>query len=142
MANNSTFMLTLKVYHPTRSVDEIWDAIDIPTLKTESVGQPRITRSGVDLGGVYEATNIDFRLSHPSRRMEDLTLEDAIREFLSCFDSQYTAEIFETGGSSGFFVGIFPDENVMVEFSHELMGLLSDAKIRIVYDIYDGVEME
>ncbi len=140
MKKKPRFQLTLKVGHPELSAEEIASAFDLPTTKMQTVGEPRITRTGRILGGNWRETNVSFRKSDGPFYFDDFDIEELIRKFLECFDGSYTAHLAETGGGSVFFIGVFTDVNVEFDLSWELMEDLAKAKIRIWYDVYGGPE--
>ncbi|GAB5504139.1 MAG: hypothetical protein Pyrs2KO_27940 [Pyruvatibacter sp.] len=106
----------------------------------QTVGEPKITRTGRVLGGNWSNTNVSFRHADGPFHFEDFDIEELIWKYLQCFDTSYTADLVAKGGWSTFFIGIFTDDNVEFDISWELMEELAKAKIRIWYDVYGGPE--
>lgn len=140
MTNNSTFTLSFRVTHPSLPAAEIVEVFGLSVSKFQSVGEPRLTKSGVVLGGNYKETNVGFRLHDEPIRHEDVFIDDFIQKHIESIDTEYLAHLDATNGSCGFSLGVFTDGNVDFVLTNETIEMLSAARMTIWFDIYDSVD--
>lgn len=140
MSDNSSFRLTFHVSHPAISAAEIVKAFNLPIRFSQSVGEPRKTKTGKKLDGVYKCTNVSFCLHDNPLKFDDVEVGNLIRDCLEKFDADYIDLLAASGGACDFLLGIFSNENVMFELDYQVLGLLSSARISMKYDFYGGDE--
>ncbi len=138
MSGNSTFRLTFHISHPIIPAAEIEEAFDLPIKFSQSVGEQRKTKNGKVLGGNYKFTNVGFRLHDLPLNFDDISIDVLLKTQLERYDTGYISYLVESGGSCDFLLGIFSSENVMFELSHEVISMLSSAKVSVKYDFYGG----
>ena len=140
MSDTSTFRLSFHVSHPTMSASEIVEAFGLPVWLSQSVGEPRKTKNGKLLDGKYKRTNVIFHPHDQPLSFDDASIEAIIKNQLDNYDIDYIIHLVRSGGECDFLLGIFSSENVMFELSHEVISMLSIAKISMKYDFYGGEE--
>jgi hypothetical protein len=138
MSGVSTFRISFHVSHPTLSAAEIVDAFVLPVWLSQSVGEQRKTKNRKMLDGKYKCTNVIFHLHDKPLSFDDASIDDLIKKQLESYDIDYIIHLVKSGGECDFLLGIFSSENVMFELSHEVIGMLSTAKISMKYDFYGG----
>lgn len=134
----STFRLTFHISHPTTSAIEIENRFDLSTQLSQSVGEERRTKSGKQLEGRYKLTNVIFRLHENPLEFSTYSVEEFLKAQIESYDIDYIAELNMSGGSCDFSLGVFSSGNVMFVLSHEVLSVLSTARISIKYDFYGG----
>lgn len=140
MSNNSTFRLTFHVFHPAISAAEIVKAFNLPIRFSQSVGEPRKTKTGKKLDGIYKCTNVSFCLHDNPLKFDDVSIGNLISDCLENFDTNYIDQLTASGGGCDFLVGIFSNGSVMFELDYKVLGLLSSSRISMKYDFYGGEE--
>jgi hypothetical protein len=138
MTSTTRFRVSLHVSHPSKTASEIESAIGLATRYAQSVGLQRKTKKGEPLGGVYKETNVSFILHKDPLLADEISLNDFIEKELQSFNKEYLKEIYTTGGSCCFVVGIYCEENIMYYFSPEWMSKLTSAGIGMKLDFYGG----
>lgn len=138
MSKTSTFRLTFHVSHPTISASKIEENFDFPIRFSQSVGGQKKTKNGKVLSGNYKFTNVSFCLHESPLSFDDVSVDALIKNQLEIYDTKYTAHLVESGGSCNFLLGIFSSDNIMFELNHEVICMLSTAKINMKYDFYGG----
>ena len=136
--DKSRFKISFRVTHPTISASEIAEAFSMPVGRLfRSVGEPRRSPAGQDLGGVNKRTDVGFIIQDGGFRCDEFNVEDVILEQLEKMDLEFTAHLADTGGGSEFFIGIFPeDKNIGVQIDTAVTELLAASKIELAVDIY------
>lgn len=138
MSENSTFRLSFHVSHPRVSASEIAGNFGLPVWLSQSAGEPKKTKNGELLGGKYKHTNVIFHLHDKPLSFDDASIDIFIKNQLKSYDIDYISHLVESGGSCDFSLGIFSNSNVLFELSHEVISMLSTAKISMKYDFYGG----
>lgn len=134
----STFRLTFHVSHPSVSASEIEIAFGLPTRFSQSVGMPRKTKTGKLLDGIYDRTNVSFSLHENPFNFDEVSITSFIKKQLDSYDPDYINWIFESGGNCNFLIGVFSSNNVMFEFSLDIIHRLSSLNISVSVDFYGG----
>lgn len=134
----STFRLTLQVSHPRFSAAEIEKRIALPVRYAQSVGMPRQSKSGEALGGTYDKTNVSFSFHPDPLDITQVSIEDFINERLRTLDANFLNDVFTSGGTSHFLIGIFSAENVMACFDVNTVLELASFKVGLKFDFYGG----
>lgn len=136
----STFRLTLQISHPRLSAAEIEKSIALPVRYAQSVGMPRKSKSGDALGGTYDRTNVSFSFHPDPLDIGQVSVEDFVSEKLRLIDANFLNDVFRTGGTSHFLIGIFSAENVMTYFDVNMILQLGSFKVGLKFDFYGGEE--
>jgi hypothetical protein len=131
------YSISLRIWHPTRSLEDVADEINLTPTTTWKAGSPWITKAGRVLSRIhaehYWTSNIikGYRSDH--------TLADAISDVLDKFmpKRDFFTSISASGGRSEIFVGwFFPGGNSGDVLGHKLLGRLADLSMDLSFDIY------
>ena len=111
------FTLSLRIWHPTLSSSDLikYMGINAEILVNQSVGEPKITKSGVIQKGVYKKTYICWGLKEKT----DGDFTDGVDEFLPLLKKHADKfiEISKKGGSCEIYVWIHPEGEVNLGFT-------------------------
>ncbi len=138
VSNPGTFRITFHVSHPSSSASEIEGVFKLPVKFSQSVGMQRATNSGKILEGLYKRTNVNFSLHEKPLSFDDFDVAEVINEQLKSLNEDYLNKIYKTGGTNHFILGIFSEDNVMLDIDIDLIQYLSCLKIGVKLDFYGG----
>jgi hypothetical protein len=134
---NYTYSVSLRLKHPTTSPTVVTAALRMPPSRAWSVGEPRKTRTGVPLKGVYKENFWTTRLEDGSSVDRDLC--DTLAATLDRLEDHkaFLRNFAQTGGWSELFIGWFFDEgNSGDVLGHELLGRLAAFRLDLSFDVY------
>jgi hypothetical protein len=138
MTFKNSFRVTFHVSHPSIAAQEVEIGIDMPSHFSQSVGCTKKTKSGKVLKGVYTKTNVSFRIHKDPLDFNEHCIESIINENLNSLDSSYLKLLNDTGGECHYLLGVYSSENVMFEFSSDLLAHLAKSKMKVKFDFYGG----
>lgn len=138
MTSKNSFRVTFHVSHPFIDAQEVEVGIAMFPHFSQSVGCTKKTKSGKPLKGAYTKTNVSFRIHEDPLNFDEYCIESIINENLNNLDSSYLKLVNDTGGDCHYLQGIFSSENVMFEFSSDLLARLTKSKVKVKFDFYGG----
>ncbi len=118
--------------------EEITSAIGVDPKHNWTAGEPRVSPRGNPLGGTrtssyWSASLISEPISSEIKEIEEtLLLLIARYRYLEPFFLKLRGE----GGKSEFFVGLYSDNNIVIDLEPELMALLAGASLSLCLDYY------
>ena len=133
--SSKDFKISMRIFHPTRRGEDIVKHVPLEFKIMQSVGDDRRTPKGNELEGAYDRTYISFDL--PEENGE--TLEDVLRRVLKekvMTNPKFFEDLFETGGSTEFFIGIFCRKSLGIEIGMDIIDALALTKIVLSIDFY------
>jgi uncharacterized protein DUF4279 len=128
------FDLSLRVTHPAMDPALITRTLQLQPHTAWQVGSPRRGKDGRQLKGIYEDSYWAHRLSYELRETPEKAV-DGVLNMLQQF-KDFFARIFDTGGRTELFLGIYITNSGGLFFGCELLRLAADAKIDLSLDIY------
>ena len=134
----STFRVSFHVSHPNIPASEIESAFGLPTRYSRSAGNPRKTKQGIPLEGIYKETNVSFALHEQPLSFDDVSIDEFVMNALRSFDADYLRKIYESGGGCYFLFGVFSSGNVMFDFGVDVIQGLASLNIGVKFDFYGG----
>lgn len=137
---SATFSLSFHVSHPNWEASAIRAAIDLPVEYAQTVGGERATPRGTPLEGVYKRTNVHFAVHEAPLEFDMDALTALIERVLNVVGEAYTQQISASGGSSHLMLGVFSDDNVMLEFAPDILARLGAGRVGLKVDFYGGEE--
>lgn len=128
------YKLKLRVYHPTRSADEITSVVGLQPVVCQSVGTARVTPKGRPLKGTYSQSYCLFEIAEGELDAATSALEDAVMQFEG---AQNSIQILTKGGGETFLaLAIFTGEESGLEFPNSLLGRISALGVGIMISSY------
>jgi hypothetical protein len=122
------------------SVDEVVSTFNFKIRYARSVGKPRVTKSGRELGGFYERTSVSFSIEDELMSFLEMPIEDCLIGALNKIPLAKVRHVVDTGGMCFFMVGVYTNSNIMCYFDSEFMSKISSSGLGIKLDIYGGME--
>jgi hypothetical protein len=130
------YSISLRIWHPTLSGDQISLGIGRVPEVSQSVGEQRTTPKGNLIGRINEETYCVFRLVNRS----DGFFTDGLAELLSGIAqiSPYLQSLRDSGGATEIYVWIFPEgeENLGFILEFDLMRELVAHGLRLSVELY------
>ena len=139
MSGSGKFRVSLHISHHTLTADDITSSFSLQPKYARSVGAPRITKLGEDLGGIYRQTDVSFAVSGLVNN-DDILLVEFISQTLPNLPLKTIDHIVTSGGICFFFVGIYSHRNVLCDFTTDLLSRLVTHGIGLKLDFYGGPE--
>lgn len=134
----TTYRVNFCVSHPCMTADEIIKSFSFPVRFRRSVGERRITKSGMDLGGEYADTIIFFGVSDGVLNEEDVEIIEFIEEKFGSLPLGEIDHIIATGGGCFFSLGIYSENSVTFWLERDLLSKLSSHGIEVKFGFYGG----
>jgi hypothetical protein len=103
-----------------------------------TAGSPRLSPKGIPLGGLRESTYWSAALVADTASSDPIEVEQALvqeLEFLTSLTAEFT-KIRKDGGKAELFVGLFSENNIVIDMEPSLMGMLSQCGLSICLDYY------
>lgn len=139
MKSEASFRVSLNVLHPKMTAAEILEIIGLQPRYAHSVGQERFSKSGVALGGSYAETSLSFRLHKNPIKESEGSLCDIVSTWVEAISEKPGfSQLSESGGTIFFLLGLFCENNVMLEFKPSWMAGLAERNIGLKLDFYGG----
>src|SRR5579863_6626543 len=121
------YCISLRVTHPSRSLDDLTVELGIVPNRTWRAGEPRTSPRGKPLKGVYGEHYWTARLVDGVSTDRDLTTALAAVLDSLFVKKEFIANLSKSGGRSEFFLGwFFGEGNSGDVFSSTLLGQLAD----------------
>ena len=130
-----THKVSLRIWHPKLTAEEISDELQLEPCLTQTVGQKMKTPKGDLLENICSET---FWLHKFIASSPILNLEDFLNEItnLLSYKSNFLNLVTSTGGRSELFCGIFLNTNMGVDLDNQLMKKITDLSLSVGLDIY------
>jgi hypothetical protein len=130
------YSITLRVIHPHRRHEEIAAAIDLELHHGQTAGEPRKSKRGHLLGGVYQETIAAFALSD---RAEGYFV-DGVRDAVEVIQarSEYLGDVVDSGGRLMLYIGVFVDDHLGFSLDPALLDALSSLGVELGVEVYAG----
>lgn len=140
MSNSGKYRVSLHISHPKLPAGDIAALFTLPPKYARSVGEPRTTRSGKELGGVYAQTDVSFAVSDGIVNNDSLLLAEFIDQAMCFLPLEEIKQMTASGGTCFFFIGIYSDKNLLCDFGAQLLLQLACYSIGLKLDFYGGPE--
>lgn len=103
-----------------------------------TAGSPRISQKGKPLGGTHKSSYWSTELTPETTLSENNEVEQALGAQIEQFAPQadFFSKVRAEGGKAEFFVGLFSDENIVLDIEPALMARLAHAGLGICLDYY------
>jgi len=139
--NPYQFRVSLRLKHPTKDLSFATKQLGLKPSQQWTSGEPRITRAGSPLEGVYrESYWVASLLGGNLQDSTQQSLDEALETILQVLSRHtlFLEEFRRDGGSLYVFVGIFGPKNFGLEFSPALLSELGLAGLELGLDVYPG----
>jgi len=140
MRSSTRFRVSLHVSHPKLSADDITASFSLRPKYTKSVGAPRISKLGEDLGGVYLQTDVSFAVSEGVVNNDEVLLTEFVDQSMRDLPLEAIDHMVASGGTCFFFIGVYSAGNFLCDFRVNLLSRLADHGIGLKLDFYGGPE--
>jgi hypothetical protein len=139
MNESNRYRLSLHVSHPSIRADDVIRHFNFEVRYSRSVGDSRVTPNGRSLGGTYLETNISFDVSNGVISSEKLSLGACISDSIEKLPSKEIIKSFmETGGDCFYLIGIYSEDNFLVDIPAKLLSNISEYGLGLKLDFYGG----
>lgn len=103
-----------------------------------TVGSPRFSANGKPLGGVHKSSYWSTALTPETALSSKIEVEQALDAQIRNFEQHaaFFKRVRAEEGKAEFFVGLFSDENIVVDIEPALMARLAHAGLGICLDYY------
>lgn len=132
------YVVSLRIWHPSVSHEEISRLVGLQPKYCWTVGSPRLSPKGAPLGGLRESTYWSAALIPDTASSDPTEVEQALvqeLEYLTSLTAVFT-KIRKEGGKAELFVGLFSENNIVIDMEPSLMGRLSQCGLGICLDYY------
>ncbi|QBI02292.1 hypothetical protein [Pseudoduganella albidiflava] len=132
------YVISLRIWHPHMAHEELTKHAGRSPKYSWSAGTPRYSRKGVPLGGNHKTSYWSTELTPVTMLSEPIEVEEALEFQTEHFSkkAQFFSRVRAEGGKAEFFVGLFSDENIVVDIQPSLMGRLSHLSLGLCLDYY------
>ena len=141
MSNSERFRVSLHVSHPSLPAQDIAVSFALKLRYARSVGEPRMTKQGKALGGLYAQTDISFAVSDGVMSNDDVMVGEFVNQALDTLPLSALDRIVSSGGSCFFFLGVYSDANSLCDFDAKILSRLAKHSIGLKLDFYGGPEV-
>lgn len=133
MAEES-FTVSLRVWHPSLSDEEVIQVLNLAPEVRQSVGAPRVNPAGHALDGVYRSTYCSFLLVGKTLGI----FTDSIEELLSPLHSHgdFFRRISDERGRAELFVGVFAETSTGFTLDTKSMLAMASSSLELSVEIY------
>ena len=131
--NPYTYVISLRVKHPSRELSYLESLLELKTKGTWVVGEQRQTPKGNILEGTYPESYWYSALTNENESSENISIETSLEEWTNKL-STHRAEfnrITNEGGTIEYFVWVYCDKNLGIEISPDLMKNISSLGISL-----------
>lgn len=132
--NTFRYRVSLRIIHPNIDPAVITQALGLQPKRTWTRGQPRQTPTGQPLEGIYRDSYWYHAYDTPDDEQCAAFIHSAAMALQQHGD--FFHRLRSEGADTQFFVGLFSSGNFGETFEHDLLGILSDLKIDLGFDIY------
>jgi hypothetical protein len=132
------YVISLRIWHPSMPHEDITSAIGVEPKHNWNVGEPRVSPRGNQLGGTRTSSYWSAPLVSEPTSSETKEIEETLRLLLARFRhlEPFFLKLRREGGKSEFFVGLYSDNNIVIDLEPKLMALLASASLSICLDYY------
>lgn len=132
------YVISLRIWHPDMPHEEFSKIIGRHPKYSWTAGSPRLSPKGVPLGGIYKSSYWSTELTPETTLSEPIEIEQALDVQIEQFfqHAEFFNKVRAEGGKAEFFIGLFSDENIVVDIEPSLMGRLAHAGLGICLDYY------
>lgn len=132
------YVISLRVWHPSLPKEEISRIVGRDAKVSWTAGAPRFSPKGTLLGGLRESSYWTTELTSGTELSDPVEVEQAIGKLIDdlALRSVFFNRVRNDGGKSELFVGLFSDENIVVDLEPSLMGELAHMALNICLDYY------
>jgi hypothetical protein len=136
--NPYQYVISLRIWHPDMPHEDFSKIIGHHPKYSWTAGSPRFSPKGMPLGGIHKSSYWSTELTPETTLSEPIEVEQALDVQIEHFSQQaaFFNKVRAEGGKAEFFVGLFSDENVVVDIEPSLMGRLAQAGLGICLDYY------
>ncbi|MBD3817264.1 MAG: DUF4279 domain-containing protein [Halothiobacillus sp.] len=129
------FSVSLRIWHPTLSTDDVVKQICMKPEVAHSVGEQRTSPSGEILEGLYRRTYCCFELTRKAAGV----FTDALPSLLQTIKKHknFLETLVLDGGRSELFVGVFAEGATGFTLEPPVMMELSELSLELSVDIYN-----
>ena len=133
-----SFIVSLRIRHPTLTSEPIVESIGMLPEFCHSVGTPRKTPTGQLLDGLYDQTYCTFPLTKKKLGRFD----DGVRELMPrlAFHAEYFRQLRASGGSAELYIGVFFEDWSGFELGCQDMKALADLGLDLGVELYGNSE--
>ena len=138
------YVISLRIWHPDLPHEEFSKIIGRHPKYSWTAGSPRFSSKGKPLGGTHKSSYWSTVLTTETTLSDPIELEQAIDVQIEHFSqlAEFFNKVRADGGKAEFFVGLFSDENVVIDIEPPVMGRLSHAGLGICLDYYPWKRFE
>jgi hypothetical protein len=132
--NTFRYRVSLRISHPNIDPKIITQTLGLLPKRTWKSGQPRETPTGQPLQGV----NKDSYWYHAYDTPDDEQCAGFVHSAAVALQQHrdFFHRLRGEGADIQFFIGLFSSRNFGETFEHDLLGILSDLKIDLGFDVY------
>lgn len=99
MSSPGMYRVSLHVSHPALSAEQVISALGLEMRYARSVGEPRVTKGGRELGGAYMRTDVSFIISDGVISNDDILVAESVVRALDVLPLQQINQMVKTGGA-------------------------------------------
>lgn len=140
MSESGMYRVSLHVSHPVCPAEEVVSTIGLEIRYSRSVGEPRVTKGGRSLGGIYARTDVCFDVSGGVISKHDILVDESIARALEMLPLSKIEQIVETGGTCFFLIGLYSEDSFLCDLNAGLLLTLGSNGIGLKLDFYGGPE--
>ncbi|CAN7197864.1 hypothetical protein LJR289_000517 [Pseudoduganella sp. LjRoot289] len=98
-----------------------------------TAGSPRFSPKGKPLGGIHKSSYWSTELTSETTISDPIEVEQALDVQIANFSrhAEFFNKVRAKGGKAELFVGLFSDENIVIDIEPSLMGRLAHAGLGI-----------
>jgi hypothetical protein len=132
------YVISLRISHPIIPHDEISSAVGMHPETCWTAATPRFSPTGTPTGGLHKSTYWCVGLTAETTISEPIDVEQALGAHadglapLTAFFNRVRNE----GGRVELFVGLFSENNIVIDLEPMLMGRLAQAALSVSLDYY------
>ena len=132
--NRGYISISLRIEHPERDLSILCTALGLIPDRIWKKGEVRKTPTGNSIGGVNDKSYCSIRVLDKSSE----TLSNSIQHIVSLLapHREILAEMADTGGVNGLFIGWFCDEHSGDRLDRELLISIVDLSLVLDLNIY------
>jgi len=132
------YVISLRIWHPDMPEEEFSKIFGRQAKYSWTVGSPRFSPKGRPLGGVHKSSYWSTELTSKTTLSEPIEVEQALDVQIENFSrkAEFFNKVRADGGKAEFFIGLFSDENIVIDFEPSLLGRLAHAGLGICLDYY------
>lgn len=131
-----SYTMSLRITHPSMKYQVISESLSLKPRIASNVGEVRENPTGRILGGLYKTTFCTFELIERNAGF----FTDGVSQVVPFLTKHrdFLNSIYETGGRTELYVGVFVDDADTTGFTMEvdMMNTLADLRVQLSAEIY------